>query len=720
MKLTVQKTIKSLSAMALAASFLLSGALPNSATAQDVLSDPLWSIQAGPAPTAEAPLPAGEWFVNDNNTRGMAYNAATGHLIVISRSGGQRPVVLDAATGDSLTTLSVQGVTGGFFPTSLVDVSPSGEIFISNMTLNSGTVSYTLYGYENVDSEPRIVYSGNLNAELRYGDSFRADFTGSVPAFYVGGSNHPNLAKLTYDKEAGVVTEVTTFSFPAAELRAVRGISPIAAEDSLWVNEFDFELRKISTITGEIGTVVPASVFPTKESLWIDYKVANGRQLAAVFPSNLTANGQSASIIDVATGTEIAYTSASSFANANGNGAGGPILDIENGRMYLLATNNAIQAYDISAYIPEPPPSISSFNLLSPGNSTLLVLGSDDEEEVTIDWEEAMSTVAWSRSNMVYLNDSYAHGGEGNLGTGGYFGNNFNAAGYAKLPVLDSPQSISMWVATYNNQTVLSVFVEKSADGVEWETAATLNSVAGGTGDINFDWQKFDVPLNMTGESYVRIRVGGDAIDGAVYFDDVTVPGLGGAVLIDEDFDDWGSFRELTYVWHLDMATGSFDPPALSVPTGVISSVTLTVGALKSELEELGVTSGIFNGAWTVTAHVGDEFRFAQQIWTIDIEYSNGSSVEGIDAPVSYTLAQNYPNPFNPSTAIKFSIAEPGNVELAVYAITGQRVATLVNESMSIGEHSVSFDASNLASGVYIYRIVTGNYTKSHKMVLMK
>ncbi|MCH8495814.1 MAG: T9SS type A sorting domain-containing protein [Balneolales bacterium] len=719
MKITLQKTLKSLSTLGLAASILLLGALPDSANAQDVLNEPIWSIQAGPAPTSEAPLPAGKWFVNDNNTRGIAHNAATGQLIIISRSGGQRPVVLDAATGDSLTTLSVEGVSGGFFPTTLVDVSPSGEIFISNMTLNSETDSYKIYGYTDIDSDPRIVYSGNLNAALRYGDSFRADFTGSVPAFYVGGSNHPNLSKLTYDEEAGVVTDVTTFTFPAAELRAVRGMSPIAGEDSLWVNEFDYELRKISTATGEIGTVVAGSVFPTKESLWVDYKIANGRQLAAVFPSNLTANGQSASIIDLATGTEIAYTSASSFANANGNGAGGPILDIENARMYLLATNNAIQAYDISAYIPEPPPSISAFNLLSPPNATRVLLGSDDEEEITINWEDAPSTIAWSRSNMEYLNDNFAHGGDGNLGAGGYFGNNFNAAGYAKLPVLDSPQSISMWVATYNNQTVLTVYVEKSDDGVEWEAAATLNSVAGGTGDINFDWQKFDVPLNMSGESYVRIRVGGSAIDGAVYFDDVTVTGLGGTVLIDEDFDDWGSFRELTYTWHLDSSTGSFDPPAFSVPTGVNSSLTLTVGAVKSVLDDLGVTSGTFNGAWTVTAEVGDEVRFAEQIWTIDLELVDGTSID-IDAPISYTLAQNYPNPFNPSTAINFSIAESGNVELAVYSITGQRVATLVNESMSIGEYTVNFDASNLASGVYIYRIVTGNYTKSHKMVLMK
>ena len=78
------------------------------------------------------------------------------------------------------------------------------------------------------------------------------------------------------------------------------------------------------------------------------------------------------------------------------------------------------------------------------------------------------------------------------------------------------------------------------------------------------------------------------------------------------------------------------------------------------------------------------------------------------------------PNPFNPITTIKYSIANPSHVKLAVYSITGQKVATLVDGSVSAGEHSVRFDGSNLASGIYLYRFTSKEYKKTDKMILMK
>ena len=680
----------------------------NTLKAQDVLSTPVWSIQAD----------QNTWFAFDNNTRGIAHNKATGNLIVFSRTGGLKPVILNAATGDSVGVLSVAGISGGTFPASLIDVSPDGRIFAANLTLNATTGDFRLYSWLNESADPKLIYSGSVNnTAFRFGDSFRADFTDGASLLIAGGSGNPNLAMFTYDAALDTISAVNVWSFDPLVMRAVRGIAPIAGEDSLWVNEFEFNLRKVSRSTGQFGTVVPESVFPTKESLWVDYADANGRKLAAVFPSSLAAGGQSASIIDLATGTEIAYTATG--INANGNGAGGAIFDIANGMMYLLATNNHIAAYDISEYIPALV-TIKEFNLLGPANGATLSLGADPATEVAITWEAAASTQAWTRSNFTYEFDSFAHGGGGANGTGGYIGSRLGAAATVTLPVLDSPAAISMWAATYSNATVLKVDIETSSDNTTWTTVKTLDAVAGGAGDINVNWRLVTADLNATGETFVRLRVYGDNIAGAAYFDDVRVTNAGGAVILDENFDAWGSFKEVTYTWHLDAVTGTFDPPALSIPAGNTPSLTLTIGDVLEAVKDLGIPDGLFNGAWTVTAEFGDEVRFANQVWTVNLDVPVGTSLDETEQPFRFELNQNYPNPFNPSTQIAFSIAETGHVQVAVYTVTGQRVATLVNETMSAGRHTVGFDASQLSSGVYIYRLSSNGLTTTRKMLLVK
>jgi hypothetical protein len=88
--------------------------------------------------------------------------------------------------------------------------------------------------------------------------------------------------------------------------------------------------------------------------------------------------------------------------------------------------------------------------------------------------------------------------------------------------------------------------------------------------------------------------------------------------------------------------------------------------------------------------------------------------------PTDYNLSQNYPNPFNPTTAINFSLPKSGNVTLKVYDLLGREVATLVSGYLPAGAHNTKFDASKLASGMYVYRLQAGTYTAVKKMLLMK
>jgi hypothetical protein len=94
--------------------------------------------------------------------------------------------------------------------------------------------------------------------------------------------------------------------------------------------------------------------------------------------------------------------------------------------------------------------------------------------------------------------------------------------------------------------------------------------------------------------------------------------------------------------------------------------------------------------------------------------------------PTVYNLSQNYPNPFNPSTIINYQIPVEGFITLKVYDILGNEVKTLVNEQKAIGSYNIHFDASDLASGMYIYQISVNNpvgssgYTASKKLMLIK
>jgi hypothetical protein len=89
--------------------------------------------------------------------------------------------------------------------------------------------------------------------------------------------------------------------------------------------------------------------------------------------------------------------------------------------------------------------------------------------------------------------------------------------------------------------------------------------------------------------------------------------------------------------------------------------------------------------------------------------------------PHGYSLGQNYPNPFNPTTIIPFSIADRGHINLTVYDETGRRVATLIDRDLTPGSYHTDFNASNLASGVYFYRLTSGSsINELKKMILIK
>ncbi len=98
------------------------------------------------------------------------------------------------------------------------------------------------------------------------------------------------------------------------------------------------------------------------------------------------------------------------------------------------------------------------------------------------------------------------------------------------------------------------------------------------------------------------------------------------------------------------------------------------------------------------------------------------TAIEHLDdqAPEAFALSRNYPNPFNPTTTIEFSLTQSTRAVLTVYNLLGQKVATLVDSPLSVGQYRVTFDAGGLSTGVYYYRLEAGGQTRTQKMILLK
>jgi hypothetical protein len=216
------------------------------------------------------------------------------------------------------------------------------------------------------------------------------------------------------------------------------------------------------------------------------------------------------------------------------------------------------------------------------------------------------------------------------------------------------------------------------------------------------------------GSTAFRCFYGGAALPGAILFrgpfTDITVP-----CVMPNSYYYHFVYDGTNILIYQNGVLLSTNPRAVNMPTGTGFRVAGYTGG----------AYGINNGGRL------DEFRlYNRALGQAEITATWNKAelpncLTGINDPVNetpsvYSLAQNYPNPFNPSTAIKFTMPKAGLVKLVVFDLLGREVATLLNENVTAGTHSVTFDASMYASGVYFYRIETGSFTDTKKMLLVK
>ncbi len=122
----------------------------------------------------------------------------------------------------------------------------------------------------------------------------------------------------------------------------------------------------------------------------------------------------------------------------------------------------------------------------------------------------------------------------------------------------------------------------------------------------------------------------------------------------------------------------------------------------------------ILNEGWSSW---GGDYKFELTEYNVQTSVIVGKSLNN---PDNFKLCRNYPNPFNPKTVIQYQIPNSTNVSLKVYNVLGKEIATLVDQYQSFGNHSIKFDATNLPSGIYFYKLRTAGYLETKKMLLCR
>ncbi len=199
-----------------------------------------------------------------------------------------------------------------------------------------------------------------------------------------------------------------------------------------------------------------------------------------------------------------------------------------------------------------------------------------------------------------------------------------------------------------------------------------------------------------------------------------------------DDFDG----DTLTYAWALyNAADTSLVVELTSNSGGEDALITISGTAVDGLLEGAGLEVGqsanfvwnvkVSDGSDTLGVHgsygnFGDDFAPIYRKITLKRGIISSNDIDN-EVPTEFALRQNYPNPFNPNTNINFELSQTSNVTLTVYDMLGRKVATLIDgEQYSAAKHSIQFNASALASGMYIYRIQAGSFISTRKMMLIK
>ncbi len=362
------------------------------------------------------------------------------------------------------------------------------------------------------------------------------------------------------------------------------------------------------------------------------------------------------------------------FATQNGNIMEGRLSDQQGA---LIKPVGASGFLFVTPYVLDP--SNTSMMFLAAGtniwrNSNLLNIVIPSDSATTINWTDFTNIDTTNNVTALAVSTLPAHvlyygtdGGtvfkvvnadQGNPSSVNITSNTFPAGFVSSIAV--DPQNANNVLVAFSNYGVLSIFATTDG-GVTWNAVSgNLEQNPDGTGN---------------GPS---VRV-------------VKILNLNGNI-----------------IYYAGTSTGLYATTSLNgMSTTWVQQGTNNIGMVDAE------TIDIRNSDGTVVVGTFGSGVYSTQFTTTAVKENN-------NVPIAYSLLQNYPNPFNPSTIIKYSVAKTSPVTLKVFDVLGREVETLVNEQQAAGNYSVTFNAGNLSSGVYFYRMQSGSFVQTKKLILIK
>lgn len=299
------------------------------------LGDALWTVEAGSV----------SWLLDTGNgVRGAAYNPATGNILVASRAGGINIQKVDRTTGESSGSLDVDGIAGGTLPLNRIAVTEDGQIFATNLILDTGN-NFRIYYWADEDADVELLFEGNPSPFARYGDGIGISGSGNDVWLFVSGTFTNAIAAFHFDG-TDLNPTATVINLPSDGANA--SIAPLP-DGTAWINGRDNPARLIDLDTGAVIATIPTTTLPASYGDIAVIQLDGRNLMVAGVPGTTNHNFL---VLDVTDPSNIDNVRVIAETGSIGVGentfrVGAVAANAATREIYVLATNVALAAYSL-------------------------------------------------------------------------------------------------------------------------------------------------------------------------------------------------------------------------------------------------------------------------------------------------------------------------------------------------------------------------------------